>query len=204
VTAPKRGKRAQLELWLSQRGAEPCPAVTETRLSAIGEAEFAELLTSLAPISENYLKKLLRDSGAPLAPIIAGVRQSNLDELESSLLALLDEYERGDPPRRAAVRHLVITAKDHARWAPRKSQPACFRPEHGTGPGHDLDPGPPPDRASPVLGAASPSDERESSKSEMILWMVTWLENPPVFREWVGLRRIQLARLEPTRVLNEP
>jgi len=109
-------------------------------------------MTALSPISESYLRKLLRDSGAPLAPMVAGVRQSTLDELEASLLALLDEYERGDPPRRSAVRRLVITAKDHARWASRRAQPA-------------------------------------SNKTEMILWMVTWLENPPVFREWIKLRR---------------
>jgi hypothetical protein len=23
----------------------------------------------------------------------------------------------------------------------------------------------------------------------MILWLTTWLENPPVFREWVRIRR---------------
>ena len=179
MTAPKRGKRVQLELWLSQRGAEPsgagpCPA------TPLGEGEFTELLTSLAPISESYLRKLLRDSGAPLAPIIAGVRQSNIEELESSLLALLDEYERGDPPRRAAVRSLVITAKDHARWASRRVQAAP--------------PGSPPH---PARGAAPAYTPLESSKSEMILWMVTWLENPPVFREWIGLRKIQLGRIEP-------
>jgi hypothetical protein len=185
VTAPKRGRRAQLELWLSQRGTwrsgtGPCPAVGETRPSAIGEAEFAELLTSLAPISESYLRKLLRDSNAPLAPMIAGVRQSNLEELEPSLLALLDEYERGDPPRRAAVRGLVITAKDHARWASRRVQAAL-----------------PGSLPHPVRGAGPVSNPLESGKSEMILWMVTWLENPLVFREWISLRKIQLARNEP-------
>jgi hypothetical protein len=148
--------------------------VGETRPPAIGEAEFVELLRSLAPISENYLRKLLRDSSAPLTPMIAGVRQSNLEELEASLLALLDEYERGDPPRRAAVRRLVITAKDHARWASRRVQGASSR--------------------SPVDPA---SHQAGSSKSEMILWMVTWLENPPVFREWIRLRKIQLDRIEP-------
>ena len=36
-----------------------------------------------------------------------------------SLLRLLAEYESGDPPRRMAVRRLVITAKEHARLAVR-------------------------------------------------------------------------------------
>ena len=146
----------------------------ETRPPAIGETEFADLLRSLAPISENYLIKLLRDSGASLAPVIAGVRQANLEELELSLLALLDEYERGDPPRRTALRNLVITAKDHARWATRRAEAAS--------PGPDTAPAP---------------NERESNKPEMILWMVTWLENPSVFREWVRLRKHQLGRAEP-------
>lgn len=26
-------------------------------------------------------------------------------------------------------------------------------------------------------------------KEEMVLWMRTWLENPPLFPEWVALRR---------------
>jgi hypothetical protein len=30
-------------------------------------------------------------------------------------------------------------------------------------------------------------------KEEMLLWMLTWLENPGVFREWVGLRNRQLT-----------
>jgi hypothetical protein len=82
--------------------------------------------------------------------MVEGVRQGTLDELESSLLALLDEFERGDANRRSAVRRLVITAKDHARWAKR------------------------------------------AEKEEMILWLLTWLENPPVFRDWVRLRRVRL------------
>lgn len=167
MTAPQRGKRAQLERWLSRRESGPSPF-------AIAEAEFAELLTSLAPISESYLRKLLRDSGAPLAPMISGVRQATLDELESSLLALLDEYERGDPPRRAAVRRLVITAKDHARWASRKS---------------------PPGSSNESASGEPASNNHVSNKSEMILWMITWLENPPVFRQWVKLRQIELGRV---------
>jgi hypothetical protein len=82
----------------------------------VDEKEFERLRAALSPISESYLRKLLRDSGAPLAPMIDGVRQSNLEELESTLVALLVEYESGDPAKRQAVRNLVITAKNHARW----------------------------------------------------------------------------------------
>ena len=31
--------------------------------------------------------------------------------------------------------------------------------------------------------------ERRAEKEEMVLWMLTWLENPPLFREWLALRR---------------
>lgn len=142
----KASKRAALQQWLAQH-----PGIQ------IGEPEYAEILSELAPISESYLRKLLRESGAPLSPVIAGVRQSDLDELESSLLMLLDEYERADSAKQSAIRKLVITAKDHARWATRR-----------------------------VSGA--------SNKPEMILWMVTWLENPSVFRQWIQLRRDELRR----------
>ena len=119
---------------------------------AIGECEFVQLRGALAPISESYLRRLLRNSGVPLDPMFGGVRQTSFDELETTLLALLEEYERGDASRRAEVRRLVIAAKDHARWAAR-------------GPG------------------------KRAEKEEMILWMVTWLENPSIFRAWVTLRR---------------
>jgi len=52
--------------------------------------------------------------------MVGGVQQGNFDELEATLLALVDEYTRGDRARQMAVRRLVITAKDHARWASRK------------------------------------------------------------------------------------
>ena len=133
ATPKKRGKRAELEAWLSRASGR-----------RIDEAEFDELRRALAPVSENYLRKLLRESGAALAPLVEGVRQASLDQLEASLIAMLAEYENGDTARRQAVRRLVITAKDHARWA---------------------------------------------RKEETLLWLTTWLENPPVFREWVKLRR---------------
>lgn len=135
--AKKRGKRIDLASWLERE-----------RPERIGEAEFAVLAAVLAPVSESYLRRLLRDCGVPLDPMVEGVRQGDLGQLEGSLLALLDRYEQGDPALRQAIRRLVITAKDHARWAVR----------------------------------------RNPEKQEMILWMTTWLENPPLFRDWVRLR----------------
>jgi hypothetical protein len=64
--------------------------------------------------------------------------------LEFTLLALLGEYEAADPAHKQAIRKIVITAKDHARWR---------------------------------------------RKQENVLWLLTWLENPPLFPTWAKLRR---------------
>jgi hypothetical protein len=138
---PRKGKSAELARWLA-----------EQRPDHIGEAEFARLGDALAPISESYLRKLLRECGVPLAPMVEGVRQATFEDLEASLLRLLEEYRQGDAERRMAVRRLVITAKDHARLAAR-------------------------------------SPQKREDKHEMLLWLTTWLENPPVFGEWVRIRR---------------
>jgi len=138
---PSRGKRIELERWL-----------TQLRPAYIGEAELEEVRTLLAPVSTGYLRRLLRSTGVELAPMVEGVRQEDFDALERTLLALEDEYERADPRRKAALRRLVIEAKDHARFAARKP-------------------------------------EKREEKEEMKLWMLTWLENPPVFSQWVQLRR---------------
>lgn len=138
---PRRGKSAELANWLD-----------EHHPPRIGEAEFAQLFTALAPVSESYLRKLVRECGVPLDPMVEGVRQTTFNDLEASLLKLLEDYESGDAAHRMAVRRLVITAKDHARLAAR-------------------------------------NPEKRAEKEEMILWMTTWLENPPVFAEWVRIRR---------------
>jgi len=133
-----RGKRADLAAWIERE-----------RPAEIGEFQRDALQTALAPVSPSYLRRLLRESAVKLAPLVEGVRQESFESLERSLLALLEEYDRGDPPRRARIRKLVIEAKDHARLAAKRHPP----------------------------------------KEEMILWMLTWLENPPLFREWLELRK---------------
>ena len=136
-----RGKRADLARWLERQ-----------RPARIGEREWAMLRVELDPISGSYLRRLLRESGVQLSPLVEGVRQESFDALESSLLSLLKEYERSDPARRQSIRRVVIEAKEHARWAARKP-------------------------------------ERRAEKEEMALWMLTWLENPPLFPQWVQIRR---------------
>jgi hypothetical protein len=135
-----RNKRAELRAWLEQQ-----------KPSAITEHERDELAALLAPVSAGYLRKLLRASRVPLAPLVEGVRQDSLAELERTLLQLEREYEAGQARR---SRDLVIEAKNHARWALRKLAP-----------------------------------EQKAIKEEMVLWMLTWLENPPAFPEWLQLRK---------------
>lgn len=103
---PRIGKVTDLARWLQ-----------ENQPAHIGEREYAEIGRALAPISESYLRKLVRECGVPLAPMVEGVRQGTFEELETSLLRLLEEYRQADAVRRMAVRRLVITAKDHARLA---------------------------------------------------------------------------------------
>lgn len=142
---PRKGKAAELARW-----------ITEHHPARIGETEFAEIARALAPVSEDYLRKLVKECGLPLAPMIAGVRQANFGELEESLCLLLDEYTRDSAKRQASIRKVVITAKDHAR-----------------------------------LAARNPA--RRAEKEEVILWLTTWLENPPLFPAWVAIRRSLIA-----------
>ena len=65
---PRKGKAAELTRWLD-----------ENRPACIGEAEFASLLKALAPVSESYLRTLVRECGVPLAPLVEGVRQGTFD-----------------------------------------------------------------------------------------------------------------------------
>jgi hypothetical protein len=41
--------------------------------------------------------------------------------------------------------------------------------------------------------AAKKAETKRPEKEEMMLWMLTWLENPPLFPEWIRLRRAAVA-----------
>jgi hypothetical protein len=41
---------------------------------------------------------------------------------------------------------------------------------------------------------AAKNPEKKAQKEEMALWLLTWLENPPLFAEWVTLRRMALSK----------
>jgi hypothetical protein len=125
--------------------------LTELAPAVIDEPLAAELAARLAPVSVSYLRTLLHQSGVALAPLVEGVNQESLDQLERTLLALAAEYGAGKKQARA----VVIEAKARMRWA-----------------------------------AARASDEtKRGEKAEMLLWAMTWLENPAAFPVWVRLRR---------------
>jgi len=43
---------------------------------------------------------------------------------------------------------------------------------------------------------AARREEKREEKQEMALWILTWLENPPVFPEWVRLRRAAVGLIK--------
>jgi hypothetical protein len=92
--------------------------------AAITEAVWRGLLTHLAPVSESYLRDLLRQTGLPFDQPWAGIRQHTLEELEQSLLDMLVVYQQaiaaGDRDRARYCRRQIIAAKDRAKFAAKK------------------------------------------------------------------------------------
>jgi hypothetical protein len=126
----------------------------------IGETIWGELLLRLAPVSESYLRELLRETGLPFAQPFAGVRQHTFEELEQSLRELLDLYTTanaaGDRERARYCRRQVIGAKDRAKFLAKNPRTA---------------------------------EPKRTEKQEMAQWMLVWLENPEVFPAWVEARK---------------
>ena len=130
------------------------------RITAVGEAEWQAALRSLAPISESYLRDLLRETGLAFAQPYAGIRQKTFADLEHDLREMLTVYAEamraGDRQRARYCRRQVIAAKDRARFVARNPKT---------------------------------SPEKKAQKEEMAGWMLVWLENPEVFPAWVGIRK---------------
>jgi hypothetical protein len=137
-------------------------------LERITESHWASIQAEFPDTSPDYLRRLLRDSGLPLAPLVEGVRQSTLPDLERTLLALEHEYSAAtaaqDRARASACRSLAIEARNRARWTARKTTDAAKRAE----------------------------------KEEALTWLQTWLEYPPAFPTWVTLRKRVLPDTEDT------
>jgi hypothetical protein len=129
-------------------------------VAAVGEAEWLAALRALAPVSESYLRDLLRETGLPFAQPYAGIRQKSFADLDRDLrdmLAIYTEAMRAsDRPRARYCRRQVIAAKDRARFLARRP---------------------------------NTSPETKARKEEMAQWMLVWLENPPVFPAWVEIRK---------------
>jgi hypothetical protein len=127
---------------------------------AINEAVWRDLLARLAPVSESYLRDLLRSTGLPFDQPYAGIRQHSFEELEQSLRDMLEVYQAatvaGERERARYCRRQVIAAKDRAKFA----------------------------AANPKF-----DDARRAQKEEMAQWMLVWLENPEVFPAWVEARK---------------
>ena len=64
--------------------AQPPPAITE--------ALWNDLLQRFEPVSESYLRELLRATGLPFEQPYAGIRQHTFEELEQSLREMLHVY----------------------------------------------------------------------------------------------------------------
>jgi hypothetical protein len=98
--------------------------IAAERPAAINEVVWRDLLTRFAPVSESYLRDLLRDTGLPFEQPWAGVRQHTFEELEASLREILRVYEEatanGDRERARYCRRQVIAAKDRAKFASKK------------------------------------------------------------------------------------
>jgi hypothetical protein len=135
--------------------------------TAITEDVWKELLRRLSPVSESYLRDLLRDTGLPFAQPYAGIRQRSLGELEQSLREMFEVYaaatDAGDRDRARYCRRQVIAAKDRAKFQ----------------------------ASSPKTPA-----EKAALKSEMAQWMLVWLENPEVFPAWVEARKMAMRGTE--------
>ena len=148
------GKKQRILAWLAGRGWD-----------RVSEARAVELGTAFPDCSEQTRRAALLESGLALEPLVEGVRQESYERLESTLNALLREYQSakqaGNERRRQAIRAVVIRAKEHAELAAHNSR----------------------------TGA-----EKRAEKTEMASWLRTWLENPPVFPDWATLRKRQLGR----------
>ncbi len=118
----------------------------------------------LAPVSESYLRDLLRETGLPFDQPYAGVRQHTFEELEQSLRELYrvyaDAVAAGDRERARYCRRQVIAAKDRAKFLAQNARTTA---------------------------------ERKAQKREMADWMLVWLENPEVFAAWVEARKRKWA-----------
>jgi len=92
------------------------------------------------------------------------VRQDDFPSLERTLLALLEEYQRA------------------AEREDRQRVQACRRLVIAAK-----------DHARLVLRNPRSAEQKKQEKQEMLLWLMTWLENPSLFPIWLRLRKAARA-----------
>jgi hypothetical protein len=149
VASANKSIKSQLREYLASR-----------RPPAITEEVWRDLLRELAPVSESYLRELLRAMDVPVNQPYAGIRQHTYEELEQSLNEMWQVFAgaltAGDRERARYCRRQVIAAKDRARF---------------------------------VAAGPRTTPEKKAQKEEMIQWMLVWLENPEVFPAWLEARK---------------
>jgi hypothetical protein len=132
----------------------------ERQPAAISEEIWRELVALLAPISESYLRDLLQATGLPIVQPLGGVRQSSFEDLQTSLLELEREYSK------------AVAGGDPMRAAACRG--VVIRAK---------------DRARLISRNERVDPEKRREKTEMVEWMLVWLENPGIFESWVDLRK---------------
>jgi len=60
--------------------------IARAGVKRIGDVEFERLRSELADIPEAALRKLLRETAVPLAPLVEGVRQDTFENLARTLI----------------------------------------------------------------------------------------------------------------------
>ena len=110
------------------------------------------------------LQRLLRETGLPLAPLVCGIRQDSFENLERTLLEMEREYAEA-------------TAQGDASRA-RACRRAVITAK---------------DHARFALRSPKRTADERAAKEEMVLWLLTWLENPGVFATWLELRKKAIA-----------
>ena len=144
-SSKKDTKRARLQLWLDHHQ----PAIVDS-------ATLTLLARDLHPISDTYLRQLLRESSTPLSAEVEGVVTSSRENAERTLTALAEAYTSGA----REVRRLAIEAKTRLRMAI----------------------------------AREPDVQKKRDREEILLWVMTWLENPASFPIWLQLRKHAASR----------
>jgi hypothetical protein len=133
--------------------------ITQQNPARVDEAGWRELHKLLEPVSDHALRKLLREAGVPVEPPYGGVRQQSFEELAASLIEMERAYREALARNDADRAHLCRRAVIEAK-------------DHAR------------------LASRNPrvAEEKRTQKSEMVDWMLIWLENPGIFPLWVKLR----------------